>query len=361
MKNINIISDYSSVYAGNFISSIYKLYIDLAKKYHVVLSFPEKSQNRNWIKFLKNNGVKIEYFDNSCLISTIRSIKKINKKHKINVVYTHFVSIPYAKLIAPFNKKTKLFIHIHSDFSGGLNKKSIFKIVNDFLFTKLIRKDATYIYVSEALRKSDNLKHSYFIRNALCLDRIHDNIDSSKNINNTDNKTIFLTFGWSPEIKGIDITCRAFLDLPKECADKSILLIVVNENGKDNCINYLKSSINFDITKCDNIRLLLPYENVFSLYNTSNVFISSSRSEGFSYSILEALYFDLEILASDIEGTKWCKEYGALTFSLNNPKELTNLMIQAISKKKNKRLNSKILYAFSIENWVNQIKAIILR
>lgn len=359
MKTINIVCDYSSVYSGNFIPSIFKLTTFLKKNNRVIISLPHRAENRFWSTYLKEQGIDLFFFDNSSARKIIKTIKRINKHNNVDIVYTHFISTPVAKLLAGLFRKRKLIIHVHSDFSCGQTSKGIKARIKKLLFEKIIRRDAKFIYVSDSMKQIEKINNSYYVQNALCTDRIvspecKTAILDAKKIN-------ILAFAWSPEVKGIDITCKAFFDVKEEYRNKAMLNIVVNENEKKKCVDFIKNKTGINVENQEDITLLEPQEEIFSLYKQSDIFISSSRSEGFSYSILEALYFGLNVCSSNIEGTKWSKEFGAFLFNINNTNELTNLIEDHI-KENHKNISAKqeIAQQFSTDKWVESISNILL-
>lgn len=357
MKTINIIANYSSFYAGNFIPSLLHLAKDLDLTYKVVFSFPKQAEERFWCQKIKSDGFDVFFYGEH----VIKDLRKINKKINASLLYTHFLSNPIVKLLSPFSKKRKLLIHVHSDFSGGKQKFSFSKSLKKLIFEKLLRRDTQYVYVSESLKNEDKHKHSFYVRNALANDRIIstplDKNAFKKCVNYKDDKIHFLVFGWSPFVKGIDVAVNAFNKLPSEIKEKVQLLLVHNYNKKEEIQEYINkhcSQPQFDLLLCE------PVEDIFGLYLLNDVFISSSRSEGFSYSILEALYCGLPVLASDIDGTAWSKKYGALTFSTENPDDLASKVMQFQCKtKKLSEFNQSILNDFSLAEWSSKISNII--
>ena len=355
MKTINIIANYSSLYAGNFIPSLLALAKDLQKKHKVFFSFPNQAKERFWCHKLESEGFDVCFYGSHI----IRDLKKINKAKKADILYTHFLSTPIVKLLCPVSHKRKLVIHVHSDFSGGNNKWSFSKSLKSLVFGRCLRRDTKYIYVSEELKKQESFKHSYYVRNALCTERILSapfNKDDFLKENRYDtDKVHFLMFGWSPFVKGVDTTINAFNNLPVEVKDKVQLTLVHNYNKKEDIQKYIKEncgSISFNLLLCN------PIEDIFSLYKMNDVFISSSRSEGFSYSILEALYNGLDVIVSNIPGTSWSKNYGAIPF--NNEDELTKIIRNLLTKSHlNKKINPQFVDDFSINKWVEQVAKII--
>lgn len=353
MKTINIVCHYASIYGGNFIPSILYFANENSSKYKIMFTLPIQAKDRNWARYIEKRGYKTVYIDFSNKTFK-KQIKSINKNNNVDVMYTHFLSGLRVKLLYPFSKKVRLLIHIHSDFTGGA-KASLSTKFKLFIEHKILRKDAQYIFVSNAERKKYSNKKYIYLPNALCLERIpcpklnYDKFCKDHNILKT--STLFLTFGWSPFIKGIDLTVKSFL----RCARENDRLIVVHgkDDGYKKCIDFLAKRIdNNNFLKDNKIIFIRPEEDVFSLYHLCDVFISSSRSEGFSYSILEALYFNLKVLSSNIPGVQWSKKYRNVSFfDVNNDQELDHLIEESSGYKKNNTVNNVLWNDYDIKKW----------
>ena len=356
---INIVSHYSSLYGGNFIPSIFCLANKLKENgCNVIFTFPLEAKERYWAHYLQNNGFNVFFISFGDRIFK-KELKKINKSNSVSVVYSHFISGLKMKALFLFSK-TKLLIHVHSDFSGG-KKISMVTRIKKCIERNLLPKKARYIFVSEDLFKDFNKSNSSIhLPNALCAERIpckQTNIEEIKkkyDINEED--TVFLTFGWSPLVKGTDIVVKSYLRLNNKPNSKLIIVHGKND-GYEKCVKFLTSEIgNDEFLHNKNIVFLPPVEDVFSLYSISDVFISASRSEGFSYSVLEALYFNLNVICSDIVGTSWSKKYPNSTFfKSESVEELVQLLQKNIGYKKVDLINKQVLSDFSIDRWCDDV------
>ena len=360
-KTINIICKYSSLYSGNFIPSVLAFAKKAQEYYRIIFSFPIEVKNRTWVSSIQEEGFSIYYYTNTSNRTLIKSLKKINKLNSVDLVYSHFLSSFVIKMLSPISRRLKIVIHIHSDFSLGKNGNLIKRIFKK-IFEKIIRNDATKIYVYEDFDKG---KNSFYVRNALCLDRFKNlkydcaEIKSKYGINKKE--TVFLTFGWSPEVKGVDITVKAFLKMinNSHSGNSPKLLIVCDDGGIEKCKDFLLGRIDYNQNEEDNILFLEPNQHVENFYLISDVFVSSSRSEGFSYSILEALYFGLNVFSSNIKGTTWSEKYGSKLFESCNYEELSELMKSSLLNRNKKIINEKIANDFSISAWSNRVLTII--
>ena len=362
-KRINIVCNYSSIYAGNFIPSILNLCEKLDSDV-IVFSFPIEAQNRKWVYFIKSQGYAVFFYRSNRFK---KDISLINKNNDINLVYTHFISGLKIKMTIPFNRHIKLFIHVHSDFSGN-KKPSLKQRIKKFIECKCIRTDSTYIFVSKPLFLKDKSKNKHYVCNALCLDRFFtskvrsDNYLDTFHINKQD--TIFLLFGWSPYIKGVDLAVKAFLDLPIDLQNKAKFIIVHGkDDGLKKCVDFLSEKLgNTSFLNNHNLIFLPPEEDVFSLYKMCDVYVMASRSEGFSYSLMESLYFNLRCIVSDIDGCAWAKQYdNCIFFKANDSQELSQIMKKCIGQKRNPTTNMEIAKKYDINIWSNEIKSILER
>ncbi|QQS37901.1 MAG: glycosyltransferase family 4 protein [Ignavibacteriales bacterium] len=125
------------------------------------------------------------------------------------------------------------------------------------------------------------------------------------------------------ERKGFDILFEAI----KELDDKFILLLIgIPESDKSKVIDFASS---FNIPK---EKLIMPgyVENVWEYYNAMDIFLLTSRSEGFSLALLEAGAARLPIIASNIPGNNEFivdKRNGVL-FDINKPDQLKDAILK---------------------------------
>lgn len=355
-KVINIVCSYSSIYGGNFIPSILYLSkkISSSKKSEVIFTFPLEAKERNWAKFIENQNFKVCFIDFKKAF--LKNLRIINKKYKVTDIYSHFVSGFKIKMLYPFSKKIKLFIHVHSDFSAG-KPESKFNQFKRFIEHRVLRKDANYIFVSKSMAQQylEN-KNCTYLPNALAIDRtpckkLDINLFKLKNnIKETD--TLFLHFGWSPFVKGTDIVLKSFLKNINK-GDECKLIIVYGKNDGYNQLLSFLSKENIFLGKNDSRLIFMPpTEDVFSLFEISDIFVSSSRSEGFSYSILESIYFNLRVFSSNIPAVQWACKYSNVHF-YKNIDELDEIIRNSKNYKKKKIINKNAENDFSLEKWAD--------
>jgi glycosyltransferase involved in cell wall biosynthesis len=125
-----------------------------------------------------------------------------------------------------------------------------------------------------------------------------DEIDRFLNQNNLENKKIILSVGRLIASKGLENLIKAFLRVKNSSSDSSLVLAVV---GKGECSTSLKQLV-AELNLSDSVIFFgdLPFSETIKFYQSSRIFVLPSLSEGFSSVILEAMYYGLPVIASDL-------------------------------------------------------------
>jgi glycosyltransferase involved in cell wall biosynthesis len=125
------------------------------------------------------------------------------------------------------------------------------------------------------------------------------------------------------ERKGFDILFSAVKELDERFV---LLLIGIPENDKQKVLDFA-AEFNISANK-----ILMPgyVENVWEYYKAMDIFLLTSRSEGFSLALLEAAAARLPIVASDIPGNNEfiVNEKNGLLFNINKPDELKEAILK---------------------------------
>jgi len=112
-------------------------------------------------------------------------------------------------------------------------------------------------------------------------------------------QVVYLTLGRNPIIKGVDIFLRAAEDMNRATGTDNLFLIL----GTKLTHEYVA-----DFKGCAHLnhrfRVLDPTDDFPSLLGGIEVFVAASRTEGFSYAVLEAMAAGKLVLCSDIPGTR---------------------------------------------------------
>lgn len=360
MKKIIVLCDYNSNYGGNFIPSLISLEEKKRDLYKYIYVFPIDAKNKQWMTSLKNSGRIIEFIEKSKnnYINSCR-IQKILKKYNSKVLYVHFWSFKPIALISIFHRSIKIFIHMHSDFSNG--KKTLRLKLKHFILYKCLLRKCYYLSVSNDLLDFLPKKNSYYIPNALAtkrIDCIHQTGEDFRNKYGIAKENVIIEcFGWSPYVKGIDIAVRS-VKKARDLGYKELYLLIICGVSFD--IDKMKLFIkeNTDCYGNENwIMLVNSNEDVFRFHEAADVCLSASRSEGFSYALLEMMSLGKRCIISDIPGTDWATKYENVEiFKSENVDSCMKSIIKTLDKKNVYPIVKKdILENYSIDQWCFKI------
>lgn len=300
--NVLQIMDYAAPYKGNFIPSLLNLEAHLNKSgFKQVYLFPESARNLYWIEELNSSGKSVyfigsSFFSKKIKFSNISFLRGLIKKEKIAIIHTHFVAQNYT---LAFMRLTGL---LQQPVAGNFMNEFL-PVRNKYYWLKVIATRLTFSVIiasSEAVRMSlekcsikDRKVRTIF--NALDTGHLlkYENI----NFHDHPGQKVVLMFGWTFERKGVDLAVKAVKDLISRNYD--IRLVIAMAGGID---IVREEIIKLNGSLPDWVTLKGPHPEVASYYNAADIFLSSSREEGFTYSVLEASFCNPLIVASDIGG-----------------------------------------------------------
>lgn len=351
-QRIMFICDYAAPYGGNFIASLLELEKELESKgYECIYIFTIRSEKRAWINKIIELGKIVKFYDLDN-VKDYFAICNVVKKYNVKIAHLHFARISLAIFLKYFSAAQMVVWHIHSDFSLGLNKKNIKLWIRYSICGKYIK------IVSVSKKISDEMKNVMYLPNGIAATRFDNRIverrEERTKLGLTDNDIMILAFGWSPKVKGVDIAVKVLNRLIKEDKRYKLYLVCGNDYTVDKMKQYIEEDLQQSLR---NICLLNPIENVFLYHKCSDILLSASRSEGFSYTILEALCIGNKCVVSDIPGIAWAKKYALVkTFETENIgacaeciKSTEKIMVDQL--KVAKQVNAD----FSIDKWTKEI------
>jgi glycosyltransferase involved in cell wall biosynthesis len=158
--------------------------------------------------------------------------------------------------------------------------------------------------------------------------------------NISDQNPIFriIAVGRLVDIKRHDLIIRAVAELVNKGID-NIKLMIVGDGVEYARLNSLIYELNLE----KYVNLLGMRNDVIDLMKTSDVFVLSSRYEGLSIAMIEAMACGLPVIASDAPGIRDFIISGTngILFPIGNYKELANCIIELYQ---NEQLRSKLCY-----------------
>lgn len=318
MKNVLQILSYAAPYRGNFIPSLEHLE-NAYKDGRMIYLFPVTAQNVSWMPMFQQehkvyfmpNG----FFGKQISWAILKKLREIIKEEDIKVIHTHFLVYNYSLFVAKhtFARKIKMIAHIHNQFAIPSTKSApIKKFVMEYSYDTIIGVSKS---VADGLNRQIKHKDITYIDNAICFSRL----DTYEKISLRDNENqkVVLMAGWPALVKGVDIAAKAIAKL--------------RDNGYDIKLCIMQSGDFEQIRKCvkeaigaspEWVQVCSPREDVATYYNAADVFLSASRTEAFSYCLVEAAYCEPMLITSNVPGPNDLQIDGMERFVSENVEDL---------------------------------------
>lgn len=364
--NVLLIADYRTPKSGNFVASILDLGIFMRKLGNtVVYMFPDNSNGGyTWCSWFRENHFQVILFDEQKSKDIqLYQIKTIIEENEINIIHSHFGYLHRLLLLnhEKIGKKVKLLFHDHMDFSenGSLIKQKIvvmkqallYRIFDAYVISVMEKKNNAY--------KAAGRKRHWYVANGLSLHRAEKDMrtrgELREELGVKPNETLALFLGWNLHGKGLDIAVKGVEKYRRKAPDLKLGVIGVGHGEPyRQTVEFLEKS------RCNPyaewILYLDDYEDIFALNRAIDIYISASRSEAFSYGILETISQDNVVAVSDIEGTSWSWKYNkCVPFKSEDTEDCARALEQALQLKDNKSNYVEIIKEYSIENWCEKI------
>lgn len=297
---------YAAQYSGNFMASLLTLDKYLATfGVQTMYLFPESAAQMPWCQQLQTERTVFFADSNRFSWKTYRQIKYAMKD--ADIVHSHFEL--YDCLCALAKKKhQKLFWHLHDSFDENID--AVHRIINrvqyDLFGRRAVLISPNRYYADYTVKLGFPAKNVHIVDNCIDCGRLQSTAQ-------TERKYDFFAFGGFYKIKGTDILMDACRLLVSQGLSFSVGIV-----GYPATWDYLEQNYP-DLRNC--IIPLTPAEDVNPFYNSTGVFLSTSRRESFSYALLEALYKERPAIVSNIVGTQWAKAFDSVAFFENEDAE----------------------------------------
>jgi glycosyltransferase involved in cell wall biosynthesis len=337
MTTIVHAADYSPEYPGNFIASLTRLRSACAARgWDTVAVFPETTRQRAWCAGLAGDGWRLRFVPHDAsLLDRTRMLAAIVREHRARLIHTHFSAYDLpawaaAKLVLGRAMPTEVVWHLHSelDHSTDLPRRA-----KNFVKYRHMSRSAWVIPVGDSVTRGvlaagcppDRVvavPNGIDLARATAATRPRSQVLADLGLG--DDTRLVLLFGIEPYNKGVDLALRA-MDGNAATLPQVALAIV----GRQKLRTYLAETLGAELPSW--VRVIAPVQNVADLYAAAEVFLSASRSEGFPYSVAEAMANGLPVVVSDIPGVAWARRSpGALFFARGDSDALAAALRQAL-------------------------------
>lgn len=346
------VASYYGPYYSNFVASMISFQKKMKERnYSVIFVLPEEVREFKWISLLGEQNTKVYFLEyKPYSIGNVMSFRKIFREERINIVYSHMCGWDFTTRVAaptiPVIWHMRMFVNIEDRV----------KRIKNFIKFKFIGFGKTYhIASSSPVADAINTFHPHnrcvAIHNSLDFSRLH-TVDFKERIGTP---VRVLLFGWAPYVKGLDIALDACERINKDAEIVHLYVSAQEETFKYISERYCQKRPTW-------VYLLEPTDDISSLYDRVDVMLSASRSEGFSFSLAEAIYSGLPVIYSDIPGTNWADEFeNAFSFESANPDDLARAirvcMESSFSEEKRKKNQELMESNFSLDVWTAKVIA----
>lgn len=355
MFNILHIANYKAIYRGNFIASLdcltAKLEKEGIKSYYI---FP--SADIDWMENLKAEGRQIGCLTES-VIKDARLIRQVIKNFNIGIIHTHFISLKHyiSIMLATCLLKTKIVMHFHNHPQNAGKVKGLLR--------RILYKKCTMIGCSQSVKdslvKCFPKNQCFAVLNGIDFSRLEYSTKiSASDYSLRDNTYSCLIFGFDYFRKGVDLALNAINKLNADSI-KYELLISLSTN-EDKVLSEIKNIFG---SVPEWVHVIRARNDIASLYNFVDVFLSPSREEGFCYSAVEAEYCNCSVVVTKIPAQQDLYLPTGIYVDSNSVSALAEGIVKAISMKTEKQkkigeIKAALRKKYDVSGWAEEIVSV---
>lgn len=358
MKTVLHVMNYGASYRGNFMDSLKSLDGKLCelgmKNIYLFCADAKHNDARKWIDEMCVQGDTVEFLTGE-LIKDVKLIQELLDKYQVEIVHTHFTTRQQhlAVYFATMFKKVKIFTHFHNHSIEA--KNMIKRVIRRVLYRRcyiVACSESVYLSAVRDFPKTSKC----FIDNGVNFDRLDKySVISAEEYGVPPEERAFLIFGFDFYRKGVDLAVLALQQLREE-GHNFTLLVSLSTNFEEVCTNIE------NILGCmpDWIKIIKARNDVATLYNYVDLFLSPSREEGLPYSVVEAAYSKCSVVLSDISAQAKLKIKYGYWFPDGDVTAMTKAILQAEKEHDEKiqhwdEVKNYMREQYALEAWSNKI------
>lgn len=356
MNSVLHIMNYGASYRGNFIESLENLNRRLKdnnmRNIYLFCSSSKSNDARIWIDEMVKNGAVSEFLSDNRDADT-KLIKKMIRDYNVSIVHTHFITMDqYLSVNKAVPANIPIVMHMHNHSKQSRFPKSV---VRQHLYRRCVMLACSESVIKSLERDYPRIEKCY-IDNGVFFDRL----DNWSAINDeeygvSESSTTFLVFGFDFYRKGVDLALRAINSL-REKGYNYNLLISLSTN-----FEYVEEQVKLILGEVPSwVKIIKARNDVASLYNYVDVFLSPSREEGLPYSVVEAGYCNCSIVLSDISAQINLRLKYAYWFENENVEMFEAKILEAVNSHQAKindieTVKSYMKANYDLETWSEKV------
>lgn len=361
--NVLIAADYATPASGNFVASCLELGRALRKNGdQLSFIFPEHANTlsrSSWVHWLEKEGFPVYLTPKNLPEEQILTfLRTIIAQQQIDILHIHFGLFHHTVVSHAKELGVKILVHDHMGFAAEANptKQKIRCAALSLLYRKngiaiasvSPEKNRAYLFakrwhIPNGLSQSRNVAHS----------ATREEIRTAWGIE--PNQKVCLLLGWAVYTKGLDIAVKAVNEIRKTDPDMLLGVVGIGDPPNPERLRFIQDSTSLD-PHSPWIRYFPSREDMFAYHRAADVYLSASRSEAFSYGILEAISENTPVAVSDIKGTSWCHPYTkAVVYPTEDPKACASAIRRALALGRAESNADEMVGTYSIEKWCEQL------
>src|SRR5512146_844961 len=285
------VADYGGTYSGNFIASLRALAGPCRSMgFRVALAFSRCAEDRPWLDRLRRDGFPVHLLPGRTNVwHRSRAIADIAARERALVIHSHYATYDVPAALAARSRRRRLPVvwHAHTELP---KRRPLGAVAKDAIKLRVVGRTVRLAAVSPAIVE-EAIRHGFpagrvaYIPNGSALAHATatdaGRAATRRALELPDDANVVLAFGWDPEVKGIDVALDAMAALPPAA---NLVLVVVGGSALRSHVDERHRGV-----RPGWLRIVPPREHVADLHAAADLFLSSSRTEGFSYALGEAL------------------------------------------------------------------------
>lgn len=336
------------------------------EQFDIRVAIPKNKGTEEFVNELRSKGIKVDYIKKYNILSNYFYFKK-NKPDCIhfNVPVPVITCCTTSILAGLIYSKSRLYVTEHM-VHPKYKPNPVFRSIINFIYTKLDLSITVSNKNKEALVKNFNLPEDKIKVIYNCVDINHIKNHNKEIVRGLKDKfsindasIVFGTIGRLDKQKGHQYLINASKDVIEKVPN-SVFLFVGRGRLKDQLIQKIEeNNIN------DHFRIVGYQENLPEILALIDIFVLPSISEGFPFSILEAMAARKPVIATNVGGVPEIitNNVNGILVEPMDPDALAKAMI-FLAKDKNKRDHiaemgqKNIIENFSLEKMISRTKEI---
>lgn len=266
-------------------------------------------------------------------------------KSDIDVIHVHQATT-VALVAATIAKRYYIPVFVKDATTDGLDFFKMFPFGNymmKYIISGVNFISMTKIIKSKLLERGIDVKYIHDIPNGIDVTTFESEMSYARN-----REILFIGNYDQGEIKGLDVLVHAFILVQGKYSDASLTIV-----GRGDPDAYIKF---FEANQIDSSKYKFVGEslNPKMLFSSHNVFVLPSRAEGFSNSLIEALYSGIPCVATNVSGVQEMIKDGfnGKIVDVSNEVELANSIVYCFENQEEislwgARSRNKIIESFS--------------